>query len=370
MSNNRGGKPSSKKESSGGSGWKVGRYTLVLLFFLVAALFISVIRSFLVSILVAATFATLFYPLFEAILNVMPRKGGSASIITCFILVICIFLPVSFLVAEVADQAIGLYRNAQPVIENLLAEGDDGFLDKVRDSKIYGWLDLDEVDWEKTLQQTAGKTGSIVASVINRTSRSLFELITNFFIIIFTMFYLFRDGGYIVRKIKALSPLKEQYNTMISESFTEISRATVRGTIIIGLIQGFMGTLILLFTGFSSWLVFGVIMAILSIIPLVGAWIVLVPAGIVKIISGDILTGVIIIALSVLVVSTVDNLLRPRLVGREAGMHDLLIFFSTLGGISLFGVAGFIVGPVVAALFLSVIEIWGKEFTPELEEDS
>jgi len=228
-------------------------------------------------------------------------------------------------------------------------------------------MKLDSIDWQETLQKVAGKTGAVSASVINKTSRGLFDLLTGFFVIFFTMFFLFRDGERILLRLKYLSPLKDEYEKLIFKRFVEISRATVRGTFVIGLIQGAAGTLILLLFGFKSWLLLGVIMAILSIIPVIGAWIILIPAGAIRIFTGDIWQGLVIVILTGLVVSTVDNLLRPRLVGRETGMHDLLVFFSTLGGISVFGISGFIVGPVIAALFLTVVEIWGEEFASSLK---
>jgi len=354
-----------KKES--GQDWNLNRRALIIFLVLVSGLFIGVIRSFLVSILLASTFVTLFYPIFKRFLGLMQTKRSVASLLTCFLLIVCLFLPVFFLALQVTDQALDLYGNVRPWINELVQKGDSGIVEKIKEPKVYQWLRLDNVDWQKTLQQTAGKTGAVVASVINKTSKGIFEMMTSFFVVFFTMFYLFRDGERVVRRLKYLSPLKDEYEKLIFRRFVEISRATVRGTVVIGLIQGIAGALILLLFGFRSWLLFGVIMAVLSIIPMVGAWLVLIPAGAIRLLTGEIWQGVVIIFLTTVVVSSVDNLLRPRLVGRDAEMHDLLIFFSTLGGISVFGIAGFIVGPVIAALFLTAVDIWGEEFAFHLE---
>lgn len=342
--------------------WKASRYALVLLLLLSLALFVSIIRTFLVSIIIAATFVTLFYPLYGRILSVMGERRGAASLLTCLLLMLCVFLPLSLVVAEVARQAVDLYQNTAPWLSELFEEGDTGLIGRIQNMRIYRWLDLGSIDWQKVARDVAGKTGSVVASAVNTTSRSLFDLITSLFVILFTMFYLFRDGREFLHKIRYLSPLKDEYEKMIYERFVEISRATVRGTVGIGLIQGFTGAVVLMLFGFKSWLLFGVIMTVLSIIPFVGAWVVMLPAGAIKLITGDIWQGIVIILVSVLLISMVDNILRPRLVGRESRMHDLIIFFSTLGGISVFGVAGFIAGPVIAAFFLSMIDIWSREY--------
>jgi len=342
--------------------WKASRYALVFLLLLSLALFVSIIRTFLVSIIIAATFVTLFYPLYGRILSVMGERRGAASLLTCLLLMLCVFLPLSLVLAEVARQAVDLYQNAAPWLSELFEEGDTGLFGRIQNMRIYRWLDLGSIDWQKVARDVAGKTGSVVASAVNTTSRSLFDLITSLFVILFTMFYLFRDGREFLHKIRYLSPLKDEYEKMIYERFVEISRATVRGTVGIGLIQGFSGAVILMLFGFKSWLLFGVIMTVLSIIPFVGAWVVMLPAGAIKLFTGDIWQGIVIILVSVLLISMVDNILRPRLVGRESRMHDLIIFFSTLGGISVFGVAGFIAGPVIAAFFLSMIDIWSREY--------
>ena len=175
------------------------------------------------------------------------------------------------------------------------------------------------------------------------------------------MFYFFRDGDKLVNYAKSLSPLGEEYDNKLFDNFTRISRATVKGTLIIGLAQGSLGAITLWIFGVNTWLLWGFIMVIFSIIPVVGAWSVLVPVGIIQIISGNTWSGIFILIISTIIISNIDNLIRPYLVGKDAKMHDLLIFFSTLGGIGLFGIMGFIIGPIIASLFLSLLQIYKQE---------
>jgi len=209
---------------------------------------------------------------------------------------------------------------------------------------------------------------SLSSTVINKTSAGFFGLFTNVLVMFFTMFYFFMDGEALVKRIKYLSPIRDDYEEMIFSRFLLISRATVMGTIIIGITQGTLGAVALLIFGIKSWLLWGCVMVFLSIIPMVGAWLILIPAGLIQIFSGHIWQGIGILVVSTAVISNIDNLIRPRLVGKEAKLHDLIIFFSSLGGIAAFGIMGFIVGPVIAALFIAVVDIYSTEFDQQLKE--
>ena len=155
---------------------------------------------------------------------------------------------------------------------------------------------------------------------------------------------------------------------MIIARFLLISRATVTGTLILGLVEGTLGAITLLVFGVKAWLLWGFVMIILATMPFIGTWIVLVPAGIIQMFMGNTWQGLIMILMGLIVIANIDNLLRPQLVGRGAKLHDLIIFFSSLGGIILFGVMGFIVGPVIAALFIAVLDIYEMEFEKQLNE--
>jgi len=152
------------------------------------------------------------------------------------------------------------------------------------------------------------------------------------------------------------------------ERFTSVTRATVKGTLVVGVIQGALGGLGFLFVGLSGAAFWGTVMAVLSMIPAVGAALVWVPAVIYLLTVGEIVKGVILLVWSAIVVSSSDNILRPRLVGRDAKMPDLMILVSTLGGLTMFGATGIILGPILAALFLTLWDLYGEAFGQELDE--
>jgi predicted PurR-regulated permease PerM len=147
------------------------------------------------------------------------------------------------------------------------------------------------------------------------------------------------------------------------DKFVSVTRATLKGTLLIGATQGTLGGFAMWAVGIDGAVFWGAVMTVLSIVPGVGSALVLVPAGIILMVSGDLWRGIGLVVFSVVVVSTVDNLLRPLLVGRDTQMHELLIFFSTLGGLLLFGATGFIIGPILAALFVTAWEMFGTGIT-------
>ena len=170
-----------------------------------------------------------------------------------------------------------------------------------------------------------------------------------------------RDGKQLLELIVHALPLGDSRERKLFKKFAEVSRATVKGTLIIGLTQGVLGGIMFAILGIQGAVFWGVVMAILSLLPVVGTALVWMPAALVLIASGDWQKGIVLIAFGVLVIGLIDNLLRPILVGRDTKMPDYLVLLSTLGGLTVFGVSGFVIGPVIAALFQSVWTMFQQE---------
>jgi len=346
---------------------QLNRRTLLIILAVLLAVMVPMFRMFFVPFILAASFSTLFYPLYAIILKKTGHKRGLAAILTCLTLVTGLVVPTYLLVHMVTLQGMELYTNLEPRLKLIMQKSDDLYLPYLEKFSVLKALKINNIDWQSVISEvvkTGGKLGTIV---INKTSTGVLGLVANIGVMLFTMFYFFMDGERIVSRLRYLSPLRSDYEDMLFSRFLLISRATVKGTLLIGLVQGALGGLTLMIFGIKTWLVWGCVMVILSVIPLVGAWIVMIPAGIILIIIGDLWQGIGIIVVSTVIISNVDNLLRPSLVGRDAKMHDLFIFFATLGGISMFGLMGFIIGPVIVALFTTVLDIYGLEFKENLE---
>ncbi len=348
---------------------RINQLAILAMLLLVTVAFIPVVQMFFVPVLVASCFTALFYPVYFWFLKLFRKNKAVASFTTSLLLFLLLVIPLYIVIHLFTLQVVEMYKTAGPFLTMLT--------EKISKNNITGFLnnslpflsnvDFNTIDWNKLLNESVKTIASSGSAILNKTSAGILGLVVNIFILFFTMFYLFMDGKAIVTRIKFLSPIRNDYEDLIFNRFLLISRATVAGTLLIGLVQGILGAVALLVFGIKSWLLWGFIMIVLSIIPVVGPWIVLLPAGIIQLLLGNIWQGIGIMVFSVVVVSNVDNLLRPRLVGQGAKLHDLIVFFSSLGGIAVFGVMGFIVGPVIASLFVSVLDIYSTEFKDQLK---
>jgi predicted PurR-regulated permease PerM len=346
---------------------RVSRVTVIGLLAILTVAMYPIVKIFMVPVIVAATFTTLFHPLFLRFMKIFRNKRGISAFVCCLIILLCFIAPTYLVVNIVLHQGFDLYQTAGPTIKDFLAKGSQSeTLLRLKDLPIVHWLQISQINLSIPLNEALQKLVTVGTSAINKTSAGLLDLLMNIFVMFFTMFYFFKDGDALVRRLRYIVPIREEYADLFVKRFLLISRATVLGTVILAITQGTLGAIVLMSFGVQSWLMWGVVMGILSLMPFVGAWTILVPAGIIKLVMGDTYQGIAIIGLSLLVISNIDNFVRPRLVGGTAKLHDLMIFFSSLGGIAVFGPLGFIVGPVLAALFVAVLDIYEMEFKQHL----
>jgi len=325
------------------------------------------IKIFLIPMILAAVFVVLFYPLYGWLLKLFRNNKSLSSLVCCFILLLGLITPVSIVANLVSGEAISLYQTVEQKVQEIIQKGDERVLKNIKEYKWVKKLHLNEIDWQSSLQESAQAGAKLLATVINKASKGTFQVLANLFLTFFAMFYFFRDGDKLIQRLKYLSPLADKYKEELFIRFISVSRATIKGTVVVGLIKGFIGGLTFWTFGINSPILWGVVMAILAIIPMLGAWLVMYPAAVILLLMGHIWQGIALFLISTLIISSVDNILQPRLVGRSTGLHDLLIFFSTLGGIGMFGVMGFIVGPIIAALFISILDVYSIEFKSQLD---
>ena len=350
------------------SNLKLNLYVLLGLLLVLLVGFIYVVRMFLIPALLALTFTTLFFPFYKWLLRKLGGKRNLTSLIMVLLMLLVLLIPTYLLINMVAQQASELYIGVKPVVNRIIAQGDDGLLGDLKRLPVVRRIDLDNFDWEGQLRKSAESISTAITFIVKRTTGGVFSFVSGLFVMLYSMFFFFRDGEDILSRLRYLSPLKDEYEDMLITRFAMISRATVKGTFIIGLMQGGLGGLALLVFGIDTWLLWSLVMVILSVIPLVGPWLVMIPASIFLVAVGDVWQGIVMALYTIIIIGNSDNLVRPRLVGHDARMHDLLIFFSTLGGLAVFGIMGFIVGPVIAAMFIAVLDIYGNEFKSQLEE--
>lgn len=342
-------------------------YFLLLLLSGVAVVVFNMVKVFLVPVVLAAVFAGIFYPFFAWLLVRTGQRENLSALICCILLLAGLLAPVYLIANLVAREASGYYQILEDWLVPLMQQDSSQLQAELEKMRWYQALEYFHIDWQETLLSSAKNAGGAMAEVINRTTGGTVQLLTNLVVTFFTMFFFFRDGERLVARLKYLSPLDERYESALLNRFVAVSRATVKGTLFIGLTQGVLGGLVLWAFGFPAPILWSMVMVVASILPLLGAGMVLYPAALFSLVTGDYATGIAIIAITAVVISSIDNVMRPWLVGRETGLHDLIIFFSTLGGIGMFGVMGFLLGPILAALFLTILDFYAIEFKDQLD---
>lgn len=350
---------------------RFGQRWLLLLLAAMLCVFLYMTRLFFVPVIVAAVFTTLLYPLQERLVSLLGGRRGPAALLSCAIVLLVLLIPIYLTLNLVVSEMVSLYvDNQEQLLTSLQAASHN--IDRISTEGLAGFIPvpswapairLESINW----QDVVSSVGNTVGVLISGTSQGALQLVASLFIVLFAMFYFFRDGGAIVQRLRYLSPLEERYEDLLIRRMVSTSRATLRATLIIGFIQGTLGAITLNYAGIQAPVLWGIAMWVMALFPLVGTWVIMYPIGVIELLQGHLRDGLVIILMTLLVISTIDNVIRPRLVGRRAGMHDLLVFFSTVGGLATFGLLGFIVGPIVASLFLALLDIYALEFKSQLE---
>jgi predicted PurR-regulated permease PerM len=330
--------------------------TFTALLIAVSIAFIFLLLPFYSALLWAIILAVLFQPLNRWLLH---RFGGRRNAAAALSLVACaclVVIPGSLLLGVLAQDANNFYERI------ISGEYDPAAaLERVR-AAIPQWLlnlvpALDFGDLESVKERLRAGLAQISGFVAGR-ALSIGQGTARFFIglgvMLYVLFFLFRDGTRLVGTIRDVSPLSDHRTVQMMKKFGEVVRATVKGNFIIAILQGGVGGITFWALGIEAAWLWGVVMVVLSLLPAVGAFLVWVPVAIYLFISGAIAKGLIPLLVGVFVISLIDNLLRPRLVGKDIGLPDYLVLVSTLGGLALFGMNGFVIGPLIAALFVTV----------------
>jgi predicted PurR-regulated permease PerM len=351
-------------EETGISGKKFRTAFVLVLVVAVSALFLAVTWPFLKPLLLGALLAGLFRPLYQWVTRLVGGRRSLGAIVTLLILFIVVAGPLSAFLGVVVQQAVNVSNQAIPWVRQHFGSGST--------FNAHDWLVqrfptlANHVPSQEQLAEsvaTAAKSaGGLLVVAASRMTAGTAAFLLDLFVMVYAMFFFFKDGEKILEKIFYYIPLSDEDETRMLQQLTSITRATVKGTLVIGVIQGALAGIAFWVAGIDGAAFWGTIMAILSIVPGIGAALIWVPAVIYLFITGQVLAGTLLLGWCAAVVGTIDNILRPVLVGKDAKMPDLLILVGTLGGLFLFGPIGFIVGPIVCGLFLTVWTIYGATF--------
>ncbi|MBC2712502.1 MAG: AI-2E family transporter [Desulfosarcina sp.] len=318
---------------------RVNKFVVVLLVVFISAIFLSMIRSFLMAIFLAAIFSALAV----------------------------VLLPLAVLTGVVTGQAIKVGQSATPWVKAQISQP-GAFSEFLATIPYY---DKIAPHSQLILRKAGEMVGSISQFLINNLSSATMGAVSFLFMLftwLYTMYFFLIDGEKLLEKILYYLPLQDHDEQQMLERFTSVTRATLKGTAVIGILQGGLAGVAFWVVGIPSAAFWGTIMVVLSIIPSVGTAVIWLPAAVILGLGGAIGKAVGLFVFCGLVVGSVDNLLRPILVGKDTQMHELMIFFGTLGGIFMFGIVGVVIGPIVAALFVTIWEIYGQAFQDMLPD--
>jgi predicted PurR-regulated permease PerM len=344
---------------------KFNKAFVVLLLLFITAVFLAMVWPFLMTILMAAIFAALTLPLYRRLKHWLGGRSSLAAALSLFLVFFGILLPLVALLGAVTAEGIKVSQAVRPWIQKQLTEP-AAFSDLLKEIPFYEHI----LPYKETIFLKAGEmVGRLSTYLINSLSSVTVmtaQFIFMLFIFLYTMFFFLVDGREILSGILHYLPLKPEDQERMLGKFTSVTRATLKGIAVIGLIQGAMVGAAFAAVEFPSAIFWGTVAAVMSMVPGIGTAIVWLPGVIILFMGGHYAAAMGLLVFCILVVGGIDNFLRPRLVGKDTRMHELLILFGTLGGIIMFGVAGIIIGPIIAALVVTVWEIYGVAFQDEL----
>ncbi len=339
----------------------------MFLFFLliVTVAFFGILLPFYGGIFWGFVLAILFMPLNDFFLRKMPGKKNLAAILTLAACLLIVIIPLIIVAGSLVEESTLLYQKNQKIDSDASFHH---FVSQLPDWAV-GMLNHFGISTFAELQKEATRiilvTGQYIGSRIFIIGQNVLDFTVGFFVMLYLLFFLLRDGHDLADKIRNKIPLADHQKTRLLTKFMGVIRATVKGNLVVALVQGGLGGLIFWFLGIEAALLWGAIMSVLSLLP-AGSGVVWGPVAIYFLLTGSILKGIILLAFGILVIGLIDNFLRPLLVGKDTQMPDYLVLISTIGGMALFGLNGFIIGPMIAALFLTAWDLFSALtlFTP------
>ncbi|MFV0435868.1 MAG: AI-2E family transporter [Desulfopila sp.] len=340
----------------------VHKIVLLALVLLISAVFLTMIQQFLMPLFMAGLFSAMTIPAHRWLAKRLGDRQNLASILMILGIVVLVLVPLTMLIGVVVGQAINVGQSVTPWVQKFINEPT---IITVYLNKVPFFQEI--LPYREMIIQKAGELVGLLSSfLIDSLSSATKITVSALFssvIMLYAMFYFFTMGEELLERILYYLPLTDKDEGMLLHRFTSVTRATIKGSIIIGIMQGTICGLAFYFAGIDGPVFWGSVMVVTSIIPAFGTAIVWGPALLILLLGKDYGGAVVLALLCGGVAGNLDNLVRPRLVGKDTEMHDLFVLFGTLGGITMFGLLGIIIGPIIAALFITIWEIYGQVFS-------
>ncbi len=339
----------------------VNKSVLAIVVAAISALFFGIIWRFLEAIFLASLFAAVFHPLYRKFLRFFGGSRGVASLTTLLMVLCFVFIPIVLIGTVFIGQGAELASKSLPWVQSVINE--PGFIDsQLEKLPFYEYL----LPYREQLAERLGSVfvgaSSAAMNVLQSATRGTVSAVITVLLVFYTFFFFLMDGDRLIKKILFYLPLDDKNESLLLHRFRSVTIATLKGTAVIGLLQGSLAGIGLWVCNIPNALFLSITMMLLSVVPGIGAALVWIPACIYLAANEQWVFAIGLFGFCALLVGSVDNILRPKLVGSDTQLHELMIFFSTLGGLLTFGIPGFIIGPIIAALFVTVWDIYGEEF--------
>jgi len=337
------------------------RFFIALVIAVTVALLL-IIQPYFGAILWGLVAALMFEPVMERLNDRFGGRRTLAASLTLVIIIVVAVAPAILLAIFIVQEILAIYGRISSGgidIGHIFAQFQALLPDwAVRMLQRAGLADLDAL--RQRLTGIISGSFQTVAARAFTISQSAFGFVLTLGVMLYLAFFLLRDGQVMAARLEESIPLRPGLRRPLLDKIVTVIRATIKGSLVVAILQGLIGGVVFWFLGVGGALLWGIAMAFFSLLPAIGTGLIWAPVAIYLLISGDIWQGVVLILCGIFVIGMVDNVVRPVLVGRDTQMPDYMVFLSTLGGIELFGFNGFVIGPVIAALFMAVWDIFAK----------
>ncbi|WP_043311279.1 AI-2E family transporter [Pseudomonas sp. ML96] len=339
---------------------RVEQKAFLVLLVVVTLVFAGILLPFWGAVFWAVVLSVLFAPLQRRLALRFGGRGNLSALLTLLICLLVAILPMILTSLALVNEGSAIYQRIEKGeldigayverFKEVLPEAVQRLLERI------GLGDFDAL--RDRLAKGAMQGSEFLATKAFDIGQNTFQFLVGFFVMLYLLYFFLRDGPELARTVRTAVPLEESLKRRLQIKVTRVVRATVKGNLVVAAVQGLLGGLIFWMLGISSPLLWGVLMALLSLLPAVGCGLVWGPVALYMLAQGEVLKGSVLVAFGVLVIGLVDNILRPILVGKDTRMPDYLVLISTLGGLTLFGLNGFVIGPLIAALFIASWDLY------------
>jgi predicted PurR-regulated permease PerM len=351
---------------------KLPGYFLIVCLLASTYLLLTILAPFVTVIFSAAVLSTAFYPVYKKIRNVMKGWERLAALATCLLVVLITVVPITVLTVMLTGEGVETYEMVESQIESgawdkYLSFEEGSFIDDAK-IKLEGIVDIDELDIKGDILKVAQDLSSFLVAQTASVVTSVSSLLLNFFLMIFAMFYFFKDGEKIVLRIGEISPLPTVHENALFNQLGSMVKAIMLGVFLTAIAQGLVGGIGFAIAGISSPVFWGAAMAFFSLVPMIGTAVIWVPAAIILAVMGNYGFAIFIALWGIFAIGSIDNILRPILIGGKAHTYPLLTFFVILGGVFTMGFKGIIIGPLVLMALMSFLHIYETEYNKVLKK--